>query len=59
MKSFKQYTAEEGAPPPTNATGPAVDMNPTGRRSKKPFAKMFDRRSRYDTQKLFKRANDK
>ena len=55
MKSFKQYAKEEA---PVNATGAAVDMNPTGKKSNL-FKKPFDRRSRYDVKKLFKRANDK
>lgn len=52
MKTFKQYAKEEA---PVNSTGAAVNMNPNGKKSKL----MFDRRSRYDLNKLFKRANDK
>lgn len=37
---------------PVNATGPAVDMNPTGR----PKFKKHDRRSRFDVMKLYRRA---
>jgi len=51
VKSFKEFQKEEA---PVNATGPAIDMNPTGRR-KKLFNKI-DRRSRWDVNKLYKRA---
>lgn len=37
---------------PVNATGPAVDMNPTG----KPKVKKLDKRSRFDVMKLYRRA---
>lgn len=48
MKTFKQFSEEA----PVNATGPAVDMNPTG----KPKVKKLDKRSRFDIMKLYRRA---
>jgi hypothetical protein len=51
VKSFADFYKEEA---PVNSTGPAVDMNPTGRKSKL-FNKM-DRRSRWDTKKMYKKA---
>jgi len=56
MKTFKQFITKEEAP--VNSTGPAVDMNPNGKKS----TLMFDRRSRYcryDPNKMFKLANGK
>lgn len=53
VKSFKEYQNEQ-AVAPTNATGPGVDMNPTGKKSRL-FTKM-DRRSRWDVNNLYKRA---
>ncbi len=52
MKSFKQFFEDA----PTNAVGSdgGVDMNPTGKKVKK-FIKV-DRRSRWDTSKLYRRA---
>ena len=51
VKSFKEFQKEEA---PVNATGPAVDMNLTGRK-KKLFNKI-DRRSRWDIKKMYERA---
>ena len=51
VKSFKEFQKEEA---PVNATGPAVNMNPTGKKSRL-FNKM-DRRSRWDVNNLYKRA---
>ena len=51
VKSFADFYKEEA---PVNSTGPAVDMNPTGRKSRL-FNKM-DRRSRLDTKKMYKKA---
>lgn len=48
MKTFKQFSEEA----PVNSTGPAVDMNPTG----KPKVKKLDKRSRFDVMKLYRRA---
>jgi hypothetical protein len=53
MKTFKQFYDEEVA---VNSTGAGVDMNPTG--GKKIFNKV-DRRSRWDVEKLYKRAKGK
>lgn len=46
-RSTKKEDIEEEAP--ANATGPAVDMNPTGK------PKKMDRRSKYHTEKMYKR----
>ena len=46
LKSFKQF-AEEA---PVNSTGPAVDMNPTGK------PKKLDKRSKFDVMKMYRRA---
>jgi len=48
MKSFKDYIAEEA--PLNTSSGPGVNMNPTGRTRK------LDRRSRFDTYKMYRRA---
>lgn len=52
VKSFADFYKEEA---PVNATGPAVNMNPTGRRKSRLFNKM-DRRSRWDVNKMYKKA---
>ena len=48
MKSFKDYMEEEA--PLNTSGGPGVNMNPTGRTRK------LDKRSRYDTYKMYKRS---
>lgn len=51
MKSFKSFIeSSELEESPANATGPAVDMNPTGK------PKKMDKRSKYHTEKMYKRA---
>jgi len=52
FKSFKQFAEEEGGAP-VNSTGPAVDMNPNGKKS---LVIKMDRRSRWSTNKLYNRA---
>jgi hypothetical protein len=52
VKSFADFYKEEV---PVNATGPAVDMNPTGGRRSRLFNKI-DRRSRWDINKMYKKA---
>jgi len=51
IKSFKDFQKEDA---PVNATGPAVDMNPTGRRAR--LFNKIDRRSRWDINKMYERA---
>jgi len=48
MKSFKDYMDEDA--PINTSSGPGVNMNPTGRTRK------LDKRSRYDTYKMYRRA---
>jgi len=48
MKSFKDYMDEDAAI--NTSSGPGVNMNPTGRTRK------LDKRSRYDTYKMYRRA---
>jgi hypothetical protein len=50
IKTFAQYREEA----PVNATGPAVDMNPTGRKAR--LFNKIDRRSRWDINKMYERA---
>lgn len=51
FKSFKEYLMDEEAP--TNAVaGGGVDLAPTG----KSVIKKMDRRSRFDVEKMYKRA---
>jgi hypothetical protein len=49
VKTFAQYREEA----PVNATGPGIDLNPTG--GKRLFNKI-DRRSRWDINKMYERA---
>ena len=51
MKSFKDYVEEDA--PLNTSSGPGVNMNPTGR--SRTF-RTLDRRSRFDTYKMYKRA---
>lgn len=51
VKSFKEFQKEEA---PVNATGPGVDMNPTG--GKRRLFNKIDRRSRWDINKMYERA---
>lgn len=51
VKTFAQYYQEEA---PVNATGAAVDMNPTGRKAR--LFNKIDRRSRWDINKMYERA---
>jgi hypothetical protein len=51
IKSYKEFQKEEA---PVNSTGGAIDMNPTGKKSRL-FNKM-DRRSRWDVKNLYNRA---
>jgi len=51
VKSFKEFQKEEA---PVTSTGPGIDMNPTGKKSRL-FNKM-DRRSKWDVNNLYKRA---
>lgn len=51
VKTFAQYYQEEA---PVNATGPAVDMNPTG--GQRRIFNKIDRRSRWDVNKMYERA---
>ena len=50
IKTFAQYREEA----PVNATGAAVDMNPTGRKAR--LFNKVDRRSRWDTKKMYEKA---
>lgn len=50
MKSFKSYIDDIKEEAPVNATGPGVDMNPTGKPKKQ------DRRSRFDVMKMYRRS---
>lgn len=51
LKSFKEYLVDEEAP--TNAVaGGGVDLAPTG----KQVVRKLDRRSRFDVEKMYKRA---
>jgi len=52
MKTFKDYLEEEA--PINTSSGPGVNMNPTGR-PVKPYRKL-DRRSRFDTYKMYRRS---
>lgn len=47
LKSFKDYMEEDA---PLNATGDAINMNPTGKPRK------MDRRSRFDVNKMYERS---
>jgi hypothetical protein len=52
LKAVAKYPGDKhmNEEAPANATGPAVDMNPTGK------AKKMDKRSRFAIEKMFKRA---
>lgn len=52
IKSFKDYLDEDA--PLNTSSGPGVNMNPTGG-GRRMFRKL-DRRSRFDTYKMYKRA---
>jgi hypothetical protein len=53
LKSFKEYLEEIEEEAPTNAVaGGGVDMAPTG----KSVIRKVDRRSRFDVEKMYKRA---
>jgi len=52
MKSFKDYVDEEA--PLNTSSGPGVNMNPTGRSVKQ--YRELDKRSRFDTYKMYRRA---
>ena len=47
LKSFKDYVEEDA---PLTSTGPAINMNPTGK------ARKLDRRSRFDVNKMYERS---
>jgi hypothetical protein len=50
FNSAKKNEEEVNEEAPVNSTGPAIDMNPTGRPKKQ------DKRSRFDVMKMYRRA---
>lgn len=51
LKTFAQHYQEAA---PTMSTGPGVDMNPTGKKSR--IFNKIDRRSRWDLNKMYDRS---